>query len=475
MNEDDTIEESPFSGGEPEDELQRPSGPHDRDVKKELPQNILAALTVSFAAISLGAAFGIQSGRTNGIVVGILSAGLIAFVTSVLGGTRIQCSGPTAPMTTVTSKIWQAITVGAIATQLTQLDYTADHFMTVVLLMTGAMLILMAVFRLGRFIRLVPPTVISGFMNGIAILIWLGETQKLLGLGGRDAYTGGLFANVAVAAITLVLLFALPKIIDATVPKYRSFLPGTLVTIIVMTVAVHALALGIQTPTLEGIKSVSDLTTLAASQIPGSINGTVLWLALPFALELTFLAYLDTLLTSLVVDKKVKESFGYEDNTHQNKELIAQGVANGLVAFIGGIPGAQATIRSVLILKENATLRLAGFLAGLFVIVEMLMFQDWVSYIPNAVFAGLLIKVGYDVMDWTPLVTWARERLQRPEDPQVTWTDMFFIGGTTIVTVVVNLNVAVLSFTGLYYLSRRLLPNLHELPETVYEGVIDEP
>ena len=152
----------------------RPTGPHDRNVREELPQNILAALTVSFAAISLGAAFGLQSGRDNGIVIGILSAGLIAFVTSLLGGTRIQCSGPTAPMTTVTMTVWAAAT-GVLASQLATASYTADHFMTVVLLLTSALLMLMAVFRLGKYITLVPAVVISGFMNGIAILIWVGE------------------------------------------------------------------------------------------------------------------------------------------------------------------------------------------------------------------------------------------------------------------------------------------------------------
>ena len=450
----------------------KPTGPHDRNVREELPQNILAALTVSFAAISLGAAFGLQSGRDNGIVIGILSAGLIAFVTSLLGGTRIQCSGPTAPMTTVTMTVWAAAT-GVLASQLATANYTADHFMTVVLLLTALLLMLMAVFRLGKYITYVPAVVISGFMNGIAILIWVGEGKKLFGLGGSEAYEGGIGANVGVALITLVLLFALPKLINATVPQFKSFLPGTLITIILMTVIVHAAGMGIETPTLSGIKSLQDLTDLASKQIPSSFDMNIVWLALPFALNLTLLAYLDTLLTSLVVDKKVKEMFGYEDNTLQNKELVAQSLANGLVAFIGGIPGAQATIRSVLILKENATLRLAGILSGVFVLVEMLLFQDWVSYIPKAVFAGLLIKVGYDVMDWAPIITWFKERMNKAAKYEVPAIDMFFIAGTTIVTVVVNLNVAVLSFTVLFYVLGRFMPTLMDIPEHATEGIED--
>ncbi|MBJ95099.1 MAG: hypothetical protein CMP23_11590 [Rickettsiales bacterium] len=451
------------------EEATRPTGPHDRNVKAELPQNILAGLTVSFAAISLGAAFGLQSGRDNGIVIGILSAGVIAAITSLLGGTRIQCSGPTAPMTTVTMAIWAAAT-GVLAGQLADAQYTADHFMTMVLLLTGGLLLIMAVFRLGKYITLVPAVVISGFMNGIAILIWVGEVKKLFGAGGKAAYSGGIAANVGVALITLILLFALPKLINATVPKFKSFLPGTLITIILMTFAVHGMALGIETPTLSGIKSLQDLTDLASKQVPGSFDMNMLWLALPFALNLTLLAYLDTLLTSLVVDKKVKETFGYEDNTRQDKELVAQGLANGVVAFIGGIPGAQATIRSVLILKENATLRLAGILSGVFVLVEMLMFQDLVSYIPKAVFAGLLIKVGYDVMDWGPLTLWFRELKARPSAPKISQLEMFFIAGTTIITVVWNLNAAVIGFTVLFYIVRKARPEaLDTEPEFLNE------
>ena len=187
-------------------------------------------------------------------------------------------------------------------------------------------------------------------------------------------------------------------------------------------------------------------------------------LALPFALNLTLLAYLDTLLTSLVVDKKVKETFGYTDDTLQNKELVAQGLANGAVAFIGGIPGAQAAIRSVLILKENATIRLAGILSGAFVIVEMVLFQDLVGSIPTSVFAGLLIKVGYDVMDWDPIVSWTKGKMGKLKS-NVSNMDMFFIAGTTGITAVFGLNEAVISFTILYYVLRKIKPELIQSSE----------
>ena len=140
--------------------------------------------------------------------------------------------------------------------------------------------------------------------------------------------------------------------------------------------------------------------------IPNQWSWSLVLLGLPWAGQLAMLAYLDSLLTALVVDKKLTEKTGVVERTNQNRELGAQGVANAVVSLFGGIPGAQATIRSVLILNENATLRLAGVSVGVFVAIEMLLLQDYLSLIPKAVFTGVLFKVGYDVFDWPPVTTW---------------------------------------------------------------------
>ena len=129
----------------------------------ELIQNLTAGLTVSFVAISLGAAFGILSGR--GAFAGILSAGVIACITALFGGTRIQCSGPTGPMTAVT------VLLVAYAFEPGNQFEDPDRFINLVLVLTGGGMGLAALLRLGRFIMLVPRTVISGFMNGIAVLM----------------------------------------------------------------------------------------------------------------------------------------------------------------------------------------------------------------------------------------------------------------------------------------------------------------
>lgn len=429
-------------------------------------KEILAGLTVSFVAISLGAAFGVMSGR--GALAGILSAGVIALITAALGGTRIQCSGPTAPMTAVTAAMIAAIGGGLL---IDHPDVSQDRFINMALVLTGLILVVAAIFRFGRFINLVPKVVISGFMNGIAVLIWVGEIKTLFGLGGKELLVGGLVPNLLTAVATTVLCFQLPPLLRKINERLASFLPATLLAIVLMSVVVLLFGINVEKVTLgASLNNFADLSAMFATQFPNQWRSTLIWPALKFALQLAMLAYLDTLLTSLVVDKKVQEMFGSDETTAQNKELAAQGVANAAVATFGGIPGAQATIRSVLILNEGAMTRLAGVMVGIFVLVEMIMFQDLIASIPKAVFSGVLIKVGYDVFDWQPLrLYWAELKQGKVPDaahptgrPMVTHLNMIFIAGTTIVTVMANLNVAVVAFCVLFYALRAVIP-IHDL------------
>ena len=138
--------------------------------------------------------------------------------------------------------------------------------------------------------------------------------------------------------------------------------------------------------------------------------------------------------------------------------------------MVGGIPGAQATIRSVLMLKENATLRLAGVMVGVFVLIELVLFQDLITLIPKAVFVGVLLKVGWDVFDSKPVRLYAEQVVKkraklfgdfsaRHDDEQifVTNREMLMILGTTLVTVMFDLNTAVVVFSLLFYLHNRVL------------------
>lgn len=429
---------------------------------KAIVQNLIASLIVSFVALSLGASFGILSGRTNGAFVGMLSAGIIAFITALFGGTRVQCSGPTAPMTAVI-----AVVVAFAHDKLLLINEAAnsDHFINLILILTGGILIIMGVFRLGRFIKYVPNVVISGFMTGIAILIWMDQSKKIFGLGGKTPFEGPIILNFSIAALTLLTIVVVPLITKKFSPKYSSYFSPTLLGIVLVSIFTNMMGFEIEHVNLvSSIKSVAGFTSLISSQIPTDWSFDIIKIAAPFALQLAFLAYLDTLLTSLVVDKLNNEK------TNQGKELVAQGIANGFVAFIGGIPGAQATIRSVLIIKENATLRLAGVMVGVFVFLEIVLFKEYINFIPQAVFAGVLFKVGYDVFDFIPFRLYGKELKKfkwslfkdffsshKQDKIFISNREMILIIGTVAVTLFVNLNAAVILFTGLFYLANKIL------------------
>lgn len=413
----------------------------------ELLQNLIAALTVSFAAISLGAAFGILSGR--GAFAGIISAGIIALLTSLLGGTRVQCSGPTAPMTAITVLV-VAFASNELLIQVPGADPV--HFINITFILTGVILALGAVLRLGKFIEIIPNVVVSGFMNGIAILIWIDQIKKLFGVMGKKAYGGPVATNVSVAVVSCALIFLIPKI-TRKIPK-GGLLSATLMSIVIMSAAVSIFNIPIETIQLNTrIDSFASIKEIISAQFPTTWSMSLVILALPFALQLAALGYLDTLLTSLVVDKLMNET------TQRNRELAAQGLANAASAFLGGIPGAQATIRSVLIIKEKATARYAGILVGVFVLVEMVLFQDLLNFIPQAVFAGVLFKVGWDVFDKDSIAIYLNQmkNIDTGQKFRISNVEMFvFIGGTTLITVVKDLNIAVGFFTLLFFLYNKV-------------------
>jgi SulP family sulfate permease len=326
---------------------------------------------------------------------------------------------------------------------------------------------------------LVPKVVISGFMNGIAVLIWYGEVKNFFGLGGKEAMTGNLGINIGIALMVTLMIFNFGKVTGKLCPAYKSFFPGTLIVIVVVTALVKACGgLGIQTvKTGDPINSFDDITGMFSTNFPSIWSGAFLMKALPNAITLTVLGYLDTLLTSLVVDQKVDEKFSKSNRwpkTAKNQELVAQGAANAAVAFFGGLPGAQATIRSVLILNEGAMTRMAGISVGILVIVEMLALQSLIGFIPQCVFSGILLKVGYDVFDWTPFFIYLQTQVarkehpavsdtSREEDPVVSHMNFFFILGASVVTVVFGLNQAVGAFTLLYWLVHKLVMPVPDL------------
>jgi len=460
---------APLAGGEPQRQESRLSQMTKQAINYGT--EFSAGLTVSFVAMSLGAAFGVQSKR--GPLPGILSAGMIALVTAIFGGTKVQCSGPTAPMTAVTMVLTTAVMEeGAVEGYCSGDEVCQAKFINLALVLTGAMLILAGMIRLGKIITFVPKIVISGFMNGIAVSIWWGEVAKIYGLkAGNDPVGGGMLLNTMIMLCTTAIIFGLPILIGKTgMPILKKIFPGTLVAIVFMTVV--CLATGVERVAVgEPLNSVSAVTDLFVKNFPSDWRGGLIMKAIPFAANLTLLCYLDTLLTSLVMDQKVDEKYSEADRwgkTAQNQELCAQGIANGIVALFGGIPGAQATIRSVLILNEGARTRIAGTMVGVFAIVELIALQSLVG-IPAAVFSGVLLKVGYDVFDYAPISAFVKHTVLRQahpggDVPVVSIIDMLFVLGTTLVTIFVNLNIAVVSFTVAFYLGRLVKIPIPDMP-----------
>jgi sulfate permease, SulP family len=419
-------------------------------------KDLLAGLTVSFAALSLGAAFGLMSGR--GAFAGMIGAAVIPIITSLLGGTRLQASGPTGPMTAVT-----AILV-ARAYDLYPDRTMAEQFITLTIIMSGLLMILCGILQLGRLIRFVPNAIIIGFMNGIAVLIWWDQIAKMFGIAGKQIMEGDTTTNLLVAIAVLAFIFFVPVLLRKIgIPqKYRSYFSAVLIGIIVGTVVCNMVGLNIEKVKLGAtFNSFGEFGNLISAYFPSSeiLQQEHIMRALPLALQLMLLGYLDSLLTSLIMIK---------EKTKQNKELVAQGIANGTAGLLQGIPGAQATIRSVLLIKENAQTRFAGVMIGVFVLIWIFFFKDMISLIPAAVFAGVLFKAGWDVFEREYISLYLKRKWSRFISRNF---QLALIAYTTVITVLFDLNVAVVSGTILFYVLRFVFKkyNLRDVEEQYVE------
>lgn len=408
--------------------------------------DIIAGLTVSFAALSLGAAFGTMSGR--GAFAGMVGAAIIPIITSLFGGTRLQASGPTAPMTAVSAL------VVAFAYENFQDKIFAEQFITLIFIMNALFLILLGILKIGRFIQYVPQVIILGFMNGIGLLIWFDQIKRLFGLGDKTQIGGSLTTNILIAMLTLGAIYLIPILLrKAGVPqRIRKFIPSMFLTIILATIVTSFMNLEIEHVSLGNtVSSFGEFWNTMMLYFPSNshlFNSEIMMQALPFALQLTLLAYLDSLLTSLVIDNMTKEK------TKQDKELIAQGLANGASALFQGIPGAQATIRSVLLLKEGAKTRLAGVMVGVFTLFGFLVFSKYMVMITSAVFVGVLFKAGLDVVDRDFVIAYYKNNWKYNKIRNI---QLFFIVYATLITVFIDLNVAVVTGTILFFVAKKYL------------------
>ncbi len=411
--------------------------------------DLFGGLTAGVVALPLALAFGEQSGL--GASAGLYGAAFIGFFAALLGGTATQISGPTAPMTVLSAAI--------VTTIVTANGGSVDDALPLILfvfLLAGAFQIGLGLMKAGSVIRFIPRTVVSGFMTGIGVIILITqvlpavgyvaandadavEAQMILaeesllhkaleaasmedaleiedlmsfnleaqGIDADDireeaqvlarndakgvlgtlrslphAIDGVNFLELALALVTILIIFGFKRI--------TTVIPSALVALVGVTGV--SLAMGLDYRPITKIES-----GLPSPQFGlfGSIGDVAPYIFTAFLLSL--LGGIDSLLTSVVADNLTKTK-------HQpNKELIGQGIGNGIAALFGGLPGAGATIRTVVNIQAGGRTRLSGMIAGALLFLTLLALGPIASKIPTAVLSGILITVGIGVMDYRGL------------------------------------------------------------------------
>ena len=336
--------------------------------------DIFGGLTAGVVALPLALAFGEASGA--GPIAGVYGAILVGFFAALFGGTPSQISGPTGPMIVVFAGVFASLS-GDLSLV----------FATVIL--AGLIQILFGVLGFGQYIRLVPYPVVSGFMSGIGCIIIALQLARLFGHepegGGTipallevpNAISNPNLEALGIGVLTLTMVFLWPA-------SWGRYLPGPLAALIVGTVASLGLS---NVPVLGSIP-----TGLPEFIMPSLSNDTVL-IVFEAALILAILGAIDSLLTSLVADNMTRTRH------RSNRELIGQGVGNVAAGFFGGIPGAGATMRTVVNIRTGGVTKISGMLHSLLLLAVVLILAPLASKIPHAVLAGILVKVGYDIID----------------------------------------------------------------------------
>lgn len=340
--------------------------------------DITGGITAGVVALPLALALGVASGL--GPMAGLYGAICLGFFAAVFGGTASQISGPTGPMVVVLAGLFAGLS-GDVT-----LIFTA-------VVLAGLFQILFGVLGLGTYIRLVPYPVISGFMSGIGVIIIILQLSPMLGHASPSGTLGALgnvpnalsnihVANLALGMGSLALVYLWPA-------SLRKYVPSPLAALIIGTLVAYAV---LDVPILGSIPS--GLPSLHLPALPGQEQ---LFIVIEAALILAILGAIDSLLTSLVADNMTRKRHS------SNRELIGQGIGNTVAGLMGGIAGAGATMRTVVNIRSGGTTRMSGAIHALVLLAIVLGLGPLASNIPLAVLAGILIKVGMDIIDWNYL------------------------------------------------------------------------
>lgn len=415
---------------------------------KHVKGDLLGGLTAGIVALPLALAFGVQSGL--GAVAGLYGAIFIGFFASLFGGTNTQISGPTAPMTAVS----MVIIAGILQLHNGNLELALPSIL-IVFMLAGLFQILLGILKLGRYIKYIPYPVVSGFMTGIGVIILITQLLPAMGYYPRDdqAFVQKFIPLAQERLLQDIFKDEVNKDVlvlddfEQTVRRAKEIAPeevllkaktlaksdtsgvlGALKTVPTAIQKINILELALAMATiliifgfkrlttiipstlvalllLTGIVSVFHIDVRSIGEIPSVFPVPHLDVFTQFnlvtitpyvftALTLALVGAIDSLLTSVVADNMTKTSH------EPNKELVGQGIGNSVSALFGGIPGAGATIRTVVNIQSGGKTRLSGMIAAVALLFIVLVLGPYASQIPSAVLAGILITVGIGVMDF---------------------------------------------------------------------------
>ncbi|MBF1991358.1 SulP family inorganic anion transporter [Fischerella thermalis] len=383
---------------------------------RNLRGDLFGGLTTAIVSLPLALAFGVASGA--GPVAGLYGAVCVGFFAALFGGTPTLISEPTGPMTVVMT--------GIVATMTANNPENGLAMAFTVVMLAGIFQILFGIFKLGKYITLMPYSVVSGFMSGIGIILiilqiapFVGQPNPKGGVLGMVQNLPQLLSNInpietLLGVLTLAIIFLMPS-------KLKRYAPPQLVALIVGTV-VSLVFFG-----NADIRRINDIPMgLPQLQVPTFTPSQITVMLIDGAM-LGMLGCIDTLLTAVIADSLTRTEH------KSDKELIGQGIGNLVSGICGGLPGAGATMGTVVNIQTGAKTALSGITRAIILLVVVLWAANLTETIPMAVLAGIALKVGIDILDWS--------FLKRAH--QVSLKGTIIMYGVMFLTVFVDLIVAV--------------------------------
>ena len=350
---------------------------------KNIRGDVLGGLTAAVVALPLALAFGNAALGPGGAIYGLYGAVVVGFLAALFGGTPAQVSGPTGPMSVTVAGV-----VASLAAVGVPRDLSAGEILPLVMaavVIGGLFQILFGLLRLGKYITLVPYSVVSGFMSGIGVIIITLQIGPLLGIstrGGVLESLSTLFNNfepngaaIAVAAMTLAIVFLTPR-------KISQWVPSPLLALLIVT-PLSILLFG--DSSLDRIGAIPE-GGLSLS-LPDPSLGNFFPIILKAGLVLAVLGAIDSLLTSLVADNIS------QTRHNSDRELIGQGIGNAVAGIFTGLPGAGATMRTVINVKSGGSTPISGMVHSVVLLFVLVGAGPLAAQIPTALLAGILIKL----------------------------------------------------------------------------------